>query len=107
MRKKAIELIQSYLLNSNGLTLRQLSLLLCHDLDVSYRTARENYVLPLKEHKVLIPVNYLSISFVFNSECHISKSGKIVFDKFVAFANKDKGVAGDVGKKESCVTKTN
>ncbi len=77
-RKKALDHIQSYLLNSNGLTIRQLSLLLCQDMDITYRTAREDYVLPLKEHKVLIPITDLSNYFVLNPLCHISKSGKIV-----------------------------
>jgi hypothetical protein len=78
IRKKVLELIQSYLLNSNGLTIRQLSLLLCQDLDIAYRTARENYVLPLKEHKVLIPIADLSMYFVLNPLHYVSKSGKIV-----------------------------
>jgi hypothetical protein len=77
-RKKALELIQSYLLNSNGLTIRQLSLLLCQDMDITYRTAREDYVLPLKEHKVLVPITDLSNYFNLNPLCLISKRGKIV-----------------------------
>lgn len=97
-RKKALELIQFYLLNSNGLTIRRLSLLLCQDMDISYRTAREDYVLPLKEHKVLIPINDLSNYFVFNLQCHISRSGKIVFEKSVTSTNKNNEVKGYVNK---------
>ena len=77
-RKKALGLIQSYLLNSNGLTIRQLSLLLCQDMGITYRTAREDYVSPLKQHEVLIPINYLSIYFSINPLCHITRNGKVV-----------------------------
>jgi hypothetical protein len=76
-QKKALELVRSYLLNSNGLSIRQLSLLLCYDLGISYRSAREDYVLPLKEHKVLIPITDLSMYYIFNPQCHVSKNGKI------------------------------
>src|SRR3989304_1868711 len=105
-RKKALELIQSYLLNSNGLRIRQLSLLLCQDMDIPYRSAREDYVLPLKEHKVLIPITDLSIYFVFNPQCHISKNGKIFVKNSVTSTNKNSGVNGDVGKKERSLTAT-
>jgi hypothetical protein len=98
MRKKAFELIQSYLLNSSGLTIRQLSLLLCQDLDIAYRSARENYVLPLVAHKVLIPVTELSIYYFLNPEWHISKSGKIVFVKYCASSDKISRGKRNVGK---------
>ena len=94
-RQKAFQLIQSYLLNSSGLTLRQISLLLCQDMGISYRCARENYVLPLKEHKVLIPISDYSIYFIFNLQCHISKSDKIFVKNFVTSSNKNNGVSGD------------
>jgi hypothetical protein len=72
-RKKALEFIQSYLLNSNGLTIRQLSLLLCQDMCITYRRAREDFVLPLKEHKVLVPITDLSLYFIINPSFLASK----------------------------------
>jgi hypothetical protein len=80
-RKKAFELLQSYLLNSTGLTIKRISFMLCQDMDIRYRTAREDYVLPLVSHNVLIPISDLSIYFILNPLCHISKSGKIVKEK--------------------------
>lgn len=95
-RNKILALIKSYLLNSDGLTIRQLSLLLCYDLNTSYRSTRENHVLPLKAHKVLIPINDLSICFVFNSQCHISNNGKISIKKSITSINKNEGVNKNV-----------
>jgi hypothetical protein len=106
-RKKAAELIQSYLLNSNGLTIRKLSLLLCQELNVSYRSAREDYVLPLIAHGFLIPLTDISPYFVLNPQCHISKSGKIVLEKSVTSTNKQNGVKENVGKEKGNHTKTN
>jgi hypothetical protein len=91
-RNKIFALIKSYLLNSDGLTIRQLSMLLGYDLNTSYRCARENYVLPLKEHKVLIPITDLSNYYIFNVQCRISKNGKILVE---TSTNKN-GVSADV-----------
>jgi hypothetical protein len=106
-RSKAVELIQSYLLNSNGLTIRKLSLLLCQDMNIPYRSAREDYVLPLTAHRFLIPLTDMSPYFVLNPQCHISKSGKIVFEKSVTSTDKQNGVKENVGKEKGNHTKTN
>jgi hypothetical protein len=65
---KVIALILVYLLNSEGLTLTQISRLLCYDLNVSYRTARENYVMPLVEHKILKPIKDFSRFYTLSKE---------------------------------------
>lgn len=76
---KVIALVQSYLLNSKGQTIKFLSSMLCFDLSISYRSAREDYIMPLVYKKVLIRITDISNYYVFNPKCIISKKGYIEF----------------------------
>jgi len=66
--KKALKLVQSYSDNSQGLLLIQYSRLLCFDLNIPYRSAREDYIMPMVEHRILTPVKDFSNYFVYSSK---------------------------------------
>ena len=98
-QNKILTIVKGYLsLEPEGLTIRQLGMLLCYDLNISYRSARENYVLPLIAHRVLILIKDLSIYFIINPKCHIYINGKISIKKFITSINKNEGVSVDANK---------